>query len=130
MLIYYSCVDSDGEPISCSDCMSAKSDFAHCVITTKNGDLGTTTAYPGDPAPATLPDGTPSSNMGLPDALVKTFCNGVISWLGAAGLLQPAVCLGYAYAMANGDPAKTAVEGAINICDTLTAVSSIQLAVA
>lgn len=105
--------------------MSATSDWVHCIIT--NDEFGTPTACPGDPAPATLPDGTPTSDMGLFDAVVQTFCNGVISWPGAAGLFQPAVCLGYAFAMANGDPAKEALAGASGVCDTFTLVSSMQM---
>lgn len=62
--------------------------------------------------------------MNLVDPVVKVFCNDLISWPGFADLLKPAVCLGYAFAMANGDPAQEALAGAKSLCDAFTVVSS------
>lgn len=107
--------------------MSATSESVTCIITSDHpGDLGTTTACPGDPAPATLPDGTSTSDMNLSASTVKVFCDGVLSWPGPAIvdiLLKPAVCLTYAHYMANGDPAEDAINAATFVCDAPTLVS-------
>lgn len=119
--IFYSCYDGEGNSVSCSDCMKATSATVNCVITSGDGNnLGTPTACPGDPAPATRPDGSPNE---IADGLVKTFCNSLIGWPGPFGFIQPAVCLAYSYAMANGDPYDEALEGATSLCDTFTIVS-------
>ena len=104
--------------------MSAKSDTVSCIITSDDPEkLGTPTACPGDPAPSTLPDGTPTSDMDLAAATVKTFCDAMLVWPDPFDLLKPAVCLTYASYMANGDPAEDALNGATGVCDIFTLVS-------
>ena len=78
---YLVCHDSEGWAIGCDECLGRREGYP--IATTEHGYLchmivenggRKDTACPGDPAPSTLPDGSPNP---IVDGLVEAFCQNI-----------------------------------------------------
>ncbi|OBT92656.2 hypothetical protein VE01_09799 [Pseudogymnoascus verrucosus] len=120
---YLVCHDSGGWQMSCDECLGRNGYEAAttvngylCHMFVENGEM-TLTACPGDPAPDTLPDGSPGP---IEDGIVEAFCQSVGKMPGGVPveLATWGACFMYAYLKAN-NALEQNTAGLISVCDVL-----------